>query len=67
MNLGIVVGVIDDSGDYPLGELRSNRIITYGNQDQTNFCLVDGNTLFEIGFITTKVLRQSKCSAFPMF
>ncbi|MEX0272534.1 serine hydrolase [Leptolyngbyaceae cyanobacterium UHCC 1019] len=42
-SVGIVVGVIDERGD---------RIITYGNQAQTNFCPVDGNTLFEIGSIT---------------
>jgi len=42
-SIGIVVGVIDESG---------NRIIAYGHQDQKNSSLVDGNTLFEIGSIT---------------
>lgn len=42
-SIGIVVGVIDDSG---------SRIIAYGHQDQTNSYPVDGNTLFEIGSIT---------------
>jgi len=42
-SLGIVVGVIDESG---------GRIIAYGNQDQTNSSPVDGNILFEIGSIT---------------
>lgn len=51
-SVGIVVGIIDGSGDYPFGELRSNRIIAYGYRDQTHSCPVDGNTLFEIGSIT---------------
>jgi CubicO group peptidase (beta-lactamase class C family) len=42
-SVGIVVGVIDESG---------NRIIAYGHRDQTNSCPVDENTLFEIGSIT---------------
>lgn len=42
-SVGIVVGVMDE---------RGNRIIRYGNQDQTNSCPVDGDTLFEIGSIT---------------
>lgn len=42
-SVGIVVGVISESG---------NRIIAYGRRDQTNSYPVDGNTLFEIGSIT---------------
>ncbi|MBD1865525.1 beta-lactamase family protein [Trichocoleus sp. FACHB-46] len=44
-SVGIVVGVIDESG---------NRIIAQGKRDQTDSYSVDGNTLFEIGS-TTKV------------
>jgi serine-type D-Ala-D-Ala carboxypeptidase/endopeptidase len=51
-SFGIVVGIINESGDYSDGELQSNRIIAYGHRDQTNSCPVDGNTLFEIGSIT---------------
>jgi serine-type D-Ala-D-Ala carboxypeptidase/endopeptidase len=50
-SIGIVVGVIDDSGDSPTERLRQ-RIIAYGHQDQTNSYPVDENTLFEIGSIT---------------
>ncbi len=50
-SIGIVVGVIDESGDSPTERLRQ-RIIAYGHQDQANSCPVDGNTLFEIGSIT---------------
>ncbi|MBD1865218.1 MULTISPECIES: serine hydrolase [Trichocoleus] len=42
-NVGIVVGVIDESG---------NRIVAQGKRDQTNSYPVDGNTLFKIGSIT---------------
>ncbi|MBI4785324.1 MAG: beta-lactamase family protein [Oscillatoriophycideae cyanobacterium NC_groundwater_1537_Pr4_S-0.65um_50_18] len=52
-SVGIVKGVIDDSGDSPT-EMLCQRIIAYGHRDQTDSCPVDGNTLFEIGS-TTKV------------
>jgi CubicO group peptidase (beta-lactamase class C family) len=50
-SVGIVVGVIDESGDSPTERL-CQRIIAYGNRDQANSCPVNGNTLFEIGSIT---------------